>query len=161
MRAEQYAQSKGILLRRERPLGYGTDGTVWRTSRPSAVKALEHERNYRNEVRCYQRFAAAGIDELDGFAVPVLVDCDDALLIVEMSLVRPPFLLDFGKVYLDSPPPYWQDPKVMAGMQEEGRGIFEGRWTRVLSLLAVLRRYGIYYVDPKPGNIRFGDEENA
>lgn len=74
LRAEQYAQSKGILLRRERPLGYGTDGTVWRTSRPSAVKALEHERNYRNEVCCYQRLTAAGIDQLEGFAVPVLVD---------------------------------------------------------------------------------------
>ncbi len=91
----------------------------------------------------------------------MLVDYDDALLIIEMSLVRPPFLLDFGKVYLDSPPPYWQDREVVEGMHAEGKEIFEHRWPEVLSLLAVLRRYGIYYVDPKPGNIRFSDEDEA
>ena len=36
-----------------------------------------------------------------------------------MTIVSPPFLLDFGKVYLDSPPPYWDDLEIMSNWHVE------------------------------------------
>jgi hypothetical protein len=37
---------------------------------------------------------------MHGFAIPELIEVDRPLMAIEMTLVRPPFLLDFGKVYL-------------------------------------------------------------
>ena len=74
-----------------------------------------------------------------------------------MTIVSPPFLLDFGKVYLDSPPPYWDNSEIMSNWHVEGRENFGERWSKVLSLIGWLQKYGIWYVDPKPGNIMFGD----
>jgi hypothetical protein len=71
--------------------------------------------------------------------------------------VRPRFLLDFGKVYLDAPPPYWNDAEIMANWHAEGRENFGDRWSKVLSLIGMLQKYGIWYIDPKPGNIMFED----
>ena len=76
-----------------------------------------------------------------------------------MTLVRPPFLLDFGKVYIDHPPPYWGDTQLMANFHAEGRENFQSRWPVVLRALSILRGHGIYYVDPRPGNVTFGDDD--
>ncbi len=147
-----------ISLHGEGPFGYGMDGTIWRTSRHSAVKTFERDKNFRDELECYQRFAAANIDTIAGFAVPELLDYDASLAVIEIKIVRPPFLLDFGKVYLDAPPPYWDDAEIMSHWHEEGRENFGDQWAKVLSLIRILEGYGIYYVDPKPGNVMISGE---
>ena len=157
-RAQTYVQSRRIALRTDATLGYGSDGTIWRSTRPSAVKVFEHNKSYQVEKGSYLRLQERGIEVLTGLTVPSLIDFDDELGVVEMEIVRPPFLLDFGKVYLDRPPPYWGDKQIIANMHVEGRELFGRNWSRVLSALAALRSLGIYYVDPKPGNISFGDE---
>ena len=86
----------------------------------------------------------------------MLLDFDDHLLAIEMEIVRPPFLLDFGKVYLDRPPPYADDTQLMATAHAAGKELIGKRWSQVLRVLAALQRFGIYYVDPKPANIDFG-----
>ncbi len=139
------------------PLGHGTDGTVWRTARKTAVKALQLEKNYRTELECYQRFKQRRVTTLDGFAVPELVGYDDALMIVEMRIVTAPFILDFAKAWLDRPADYADDPDKMADWHAQGEDLFEGRWSEVLSLLGALKRFGIYYYDAKPGNIKFAE----
>ena len=53
-----------------------------------------------------------------------MIDADDQLFAVEMTIVSPPFLLDFGKVYFDSPPPYWNDDEIMANWHAEGKENF-------------------------------------
>jgi len=156
-RAQAYADSREILLHREDPFGYGMDGTIWRTSRQSVAKTFEREKTFRDEVECYKRLSAKGIETISGFAVPELIDMDAELLVVEMTIVQPPFLLDFGKVYLDAPPPYWNDAEIMGHWHAEGRENFGDRWKIVLSLIRILESHGIYYVDPKPGNIMFAD----
>jgi hypothetical protein len=157
-RAGAYADSKEISLHREEPFGYGMDGTIWRNSRHSVIKTFEKERNFYDELECYRRFEAAGIEEISGFAIPELLDVDEELKVLEIKLVQPPFLLDFGKVYLDMPPPYWEDEKIMSHWHAEGRENFGKRWATVLSLIRQLESYGIWYIDPKPGNVMFGDE---
>ena len=37
-----------------------------------------------------------------GFNVPELIAFDDELLVLEMTIVRRPFVLDFASAYLDS-----------------------------------------------------------
>ncbi len=108
-----------------------------------------------DELECYRRFEAKGITCVNNLAVPHLVGFDSQWLIIEMSIVEPPYLLDFGKVYLDRPPPYWNDEEVMAGWMDECRELFGADYRALLSVLAKLRSFGIWYVDPKPANIRF------
>jgi hypothetical protein len=66
--------------------------------------------------------------------------------------------LDFGKVYLDREPPYWRDEQIMGDDEARRREMFEDRWPEVQRILADLRTMDIYYVDPTPANIMFGDE---
>jgi hypothetical protein len=40
LRASQYADSRGIQLVGKDLLGYGSDGTVWKSSRHMAIKTL-------------------------------------------------------------------------------------------------------------------------
>ena len=101
--AEQRARLYSLNRKRaiEGPLGDGIDGGVWRTDKKTAVKACFRETSYVNERDCYRIFLEKGITDIHGFAVPHLFDYDDALMVVEMAIVRPPFILDFGKVYLN------------------------------------------------------------
>jgi hypothetical protein len=111
-RALEYATLCKIVLDLKSPLGHGTDGSVWRSDRKTAVKVLERERNYQTELECYRRFAAHGVSRIQGFSVPQLIRHDDALWVIEMRIVTPPFILDFAKAWLDEPPEFeeggWQ-----------------------------------------------------
>lgn len=139
------------------PLGYGNDGCVWKSNRQSAVKAFERQENYRRESTCYQRLAERNVTSILGLAIPQLMGLNDSLMIVEMRLVTPPFLLDFGKAHLDLPPDF--PPEVMVEWEESGRELFGSRWSDVEAILWALKQHGIYYYDAKPGNINFGDED--
>lgn len=154
-RANEYAKKSGIRLDLKTPLGHGTDGSVWKSSRKTAVKAILHSLNYTKERICYQRFAAAGVTKLLMFSVPQLVAFDDTLQIVEMKIVNAPFILDFAKAYIDSPPEF--SAEVWRDWEQQGLELFEIKWREVKKLLSALKQYGIYYLDAKPGNIMFDD----
>jgi hypothetical protein len=156
-RAKTYVQSRKLSLDCQYPLGAGIDGCVWRTSRPSAIKLCERDQSFRDEVESYRRLQDQNVRRIQEFAVPRLIDWDEPLMAIEISIVSPPFLLDFGKVYLDAPPPYWNDAEIMADWQARGKEDFDDRWGQVLSLVGMLQKYGIWYIDPKPGNIMFAD----
>ena len=129
------------------------DGEVWESNRYTAVKGLCRQRNYIAELECYERFLANGVEKIKGFAVPRLIGHDDELQIVEIEIVAPPYIIDFAKCRLDVRFDF--SPEVMADWDEAGAELFEGRWREVKLLLAALERYGIYYLDAKPGNITF------
>ena len=59
----------------------------------------------RNSVS-YQRLAEKKVRSINGLAVPGLMGYDVELLAIEMEVVHPPYLLDFGKAYIDEPSPY-------------------------------------------------------
>jgi len=96
-RAEGYAKRHEITILVDSPLGFGQDGAVWKSSRATAIKAIERERNYHNERDAYRRLKQQNVAKIGIFDVPQLVGFDDELWIVEMGIVSPPFLLDFGK----------------------------------------------------------------
>lgn len=155
--AVEYAKSRKITLDLKNPLGHGTDGSVWKSNRRTAVKALLRQDNYMMEKQCYQKFRAKGVTQLQGFAIPELIAFDDALMVIEMRIVTAPCILDFAKVKFNRPPEF--DPETLAETERLNEERFGSEyWPRVSTLLYVLKsEFGIYYQDPKPGNIMFKD----
>lgn len=154
-RASDYCKLTQSSIVANPALGHGTDGSVWRTTKATAVKAFIYEKNYRDELECYRRLKKNNISDIIGLAVPEFEDSHDHLMIIEMSIVQKPYLLDFGKVYIDRSPPYYNDKQLIANWHAEVRDLFEEQAPKVHSVLYRLRKLGIYYVDPKPANIRF------
>jgi hypothetical protein len=149
--AASYATNRGRSLLRF--LGDGNDGAVWESNQQTAIKALERRDSYFRERDAYLRLQDQTIVDIQGFAVPLLVDFDDTKQIFEMTVVFPPCILDFAKAYVDSPPDFSEE--VLWDWYEGTADLFDGDWDTVQSLLAELRRVGIFYFDAKPGNIRF------
>lgn len=160
LRAETYAKNNGRRIVRKARLGGGTDGEVWRSTRPSAIKVVLNPRNYRDEVESYRRLKAADIHRLCGFSIPRLFGWDDNLQVIEMSIVQPPYLLDFGKVYFDGPPTDVYDRERMKLAEADAKANFGSQWSMVARLLYALQaQVGIWYVDPKPANIDCGIDD--
>src|SRR5437867_10760870 len=90
-RLEQYCQRRNLLA--VDLLGQGKDGSVWKTDALSAVKIHVQEELYTREVQAYIRLAARNIKMIAGFKIPELIDADDELLAIEMTVVLPPYLL--------------------------------------------------------------------
>lgn len=78
-------------------LGYGSDGSVWTSSRHTAIKALYHQKNFDHELEYYLRLKRANVQRIGLFDVPILEDYDTRLMVLEMSIVQPPYLLDSAK----------------------------------------------------------------
>jgi hypothetical protein len=94
-----YAARYGCDLVRR--LGFGREGTVAQSDRPSAVKFFDAtasmgQRPFVRECEVYQVLSERHIDLIAGHAVPKLVRHDAELLAIEMSIVAPPFVLDFA-----------------------------------------------------------------
>lgn len=157
-RAQQYLALKGPTVEFIGQLGFGEDGAVWETNVRSAVKAFERQRNYEQELACYLRLDECNCERLGEFSIPRLIDACDDLLVIEIEIVHRPFLLDFGKAYLDAPPLYFHDAAFMAQFHQQYAELWDDRWPEVQSLLWQLEKMGIYYFDPKPGNILFDDD---
>ena len=157
--ARQYAAGRGLDL--AETLGSGKDGIVLvakHKNKPAdvAIKILRVEEPYGREKRVYQRLGMAAVTTILGFNVPELIDFDDGLLALEMTIVRRPFVLDFAAAYLDRRPDFPED--VWTTWEEEKREQFEGRWPAVQEILAAFERIGIHLLDVSPGNIGFLDQ---
>lgn len=151
-RVQAYAKQTGLELTNF--LGDGTDGTVWKSQTNSAIKAFEYEKNYRMELACYQRLSAMGVSNIGDLSVPRLLGFDEGLLVIEMGVVSPPCILDFGKAYVDHEPDHSEE--TWEEHYEQQREIWEDRFDDVQAVLWKLRQLGIYYRDASPRNIQFG-----
>ncbi|HZZ26469.1 MAG TPA: hypothetical protein VFE46_00575 [Pirellulales bacterium] len=156
-RAHQFAQSRNIEL--VKTLGSGVNGQVWSSTRLSAVKVFDRQMEYEREWVVYARLAELEVDRINEFEVPQLLAWDDELRVIEISLVRPPYILDFAGAYLDRPPDF--PAEALAEQHQNNRELFGTHWPRVSLILAKLRSMGIYYIDINRGNIRLPefDEE--
>ena len=118
----------------------------------TALKTYYDRDPYQRELAVYLRLREIRLSNIFGFHIPQLIDFDDHLMAIEMTTVRPPFVLDFAAAYLDFPPQFsdqvWADWK--ATKQEQ----FGSSWETVLLILNELKRYGIHMLDPSPSNIR-------
>lgn len=157
-RAARYAARYQIRL--DDQLGSGKDGTVWKTSTRSALKVFIREDPYRRELAVYERLRDRGVADLCGHAVPELLRWDHGLLALEMSIVRPPYVLDFASARLDHERVVFSQD-VEAEHQQWLLEAFGDRLPKVAAVLAKLERLGIFMTDIHPRNIAFEnpDEE--
>jgi len=107
--ARAYAESRGDTI--GELLGFGIHGIVvtLKSEHEGAARALKihsSRQPYERERACYDRLRECGVSELLGFEVPQLLRSDDAFLALEMTLVTPPFVLDFAGAWLDWPPTF-------------------------------------------------------
>ena len=157
-RVEEFALRKGLVI--HRPLGSGVHGSVFAAEShleggQVALKGFEHERWFRQERDVYLRLLDRGIFEVCGCHIPELLDFDDRLWVIEMTIVTRPFVPDFAGAYLDHAPAF--SDEVLADWHAEKREQFETRGSDVLRILAALQMQGIHMIDVNPGNISFGD----
>ena len=139
-------------------LGSGKDGIVFvaknkATPADVAVEVLRFEELFEREKRAYLRLQQQGIASVSGFNVPQLLGYDDPLRVIQMTIVKRPFVLDFAGAYLDVRPEF--APEVWAEWEAEKREQFEERWPEVQRVLDAFEGFGVYLMDVSPANIAF------
>ena len=122
----------------------------------TAIKALYHEEFFRRELLVYERLRDAGVREVRGLAVPQLIRSDGELMVLEMTVVERPYLLDFAGAYLDEAAPQFED-EVWETWEMDKREKFGERWPEVKAVLAALEDHGIHMLDVNPGNVALAD----
>ena len=163
-RASEYCRRRERELLLQNKLGSGVHGSVFACRHHydlagrNAVKVFERPEPYLRERDVYLRLRGLGIDNIRGHSVPQLVDVDDELLVIEMTVVTRPFVLDFAGAYLDRAPDY--DAETLEEWRKEKVEQFEENWPAAESILYSLECYGIFVADVNPGNIAFVEEEN-
>jgi hypothetical protein len=139
-------------------LSLGRDGEIHATDHNTAVKFFTVWESFGREHAAYQALAKAGITEVAGHAVLQLICADDELLAVEMTIVRPPFLLDFVSAYPAAQAPDFPE-EVWDQWRQDKREEFGPRWAEVEFVLSEFRRLtGLVLLDVNRGNIRFTGE---
>jgi hypothetical protein len=139
------------------PLGAGVHGSVFAAECQinggrSAVKGHERQPFYYREREVYQRLRDLDLTTVRSCNVPALIDFDDELWVIEMTIVARPFVLDFAGAYLDDNVPDFSE-EVLAEWQAEKQEQFGNQWRVVQAVLAALAGYGIHMLDVNPGNI--------
>jgi hypothetical protein len=86
---------------------------------------------------------------LAGFDVPQLMDNDNRLQIIEMTVVLPGCILDFGKAYVEVRPEY--SAEALAEAEAAERELFSEEECE----------YGIHYFDDRPSNTMFPRKSSA
>jgi len=157
-RIEQYAGRKGLVLRES--LGAGIHGNVFAAEYQteggrSAVKGHERRDAYERERDIYLRLREHEVTDIRGCHVPALIDYDDDLWCIEMTVVSRPFVLDFAGAWLDESPDF--SDEVLADWRAEKQEEFGPRWRDVEGILGALEGYGIFMLDVNPGNVSFDD----
>lgn len=122
-RASAYCEKFDSFPDFDNLLGTGQEGSVWPTANDTAIKVFDREQNFNSELGCYQILQENNVFEIDGFTIPHLIGSDKELLVVEMSIVSPPFILDFGKAYINRRPDF--DEAVIEYYRQERSEMFE------------------------------------
>ncbi|MEX2216835.1 MAG: hypothetical protein WD768_22165 [Phycisphaeraceae bacterium] len=127
---------------------------VYSTSHNTAVKALERQHSYETERDVYLRLREHGVTKIRGHHVPQLIDFDDYLWVLEISIVPRPFVLDFAKATLDVPPDFPEE--IMREWLERKAADFGEQWPAARAIMSDLaEKYGVYLTDLNPNNIGF------
>jgi hypothetical protein len=159
-RIRRYAQRNGLVLGEQ--LGFGLHGIVFTAESQrengtppvrSAIKVHRRQAEYIRERDVYLRLQHHRVMTIRNCDVPQLLDFDDDLWIIEMTVVKRPFVLDFAGAYLDKPPDF--SDEVMADWRAEKQEQFGDRWPEVQAILGFLEGYAVFMLDVNPGNVSF------
>lgn len=131
---------------------------MFRAGSPAAARELALKVHRRREpfvleLEIYLRLREANVTQVLGFNVPQLPGYAADLLVLEMTVVQQPFVLDFAEVRLDFPLEFPDD--VWTHWLEEKQEQFGERWPVVQWVLAAFEALDIYLLDVSPRNIAF------
>ncbi len=151
-------------LKRLGHLGSGMHGNVIRAASQAAsgevaIKGHLRRDPFELELETYLRLREANVTQILGFNVPQLLDFDIDLMVLEMTVVQQPYVLDFAQVRLDFPCELPDD--VWAHWLEERKEQFGDQWPTVELILAEFEALDIYLLDVAPRNIAFRDLGNG
>ena len=149
-------------LERLGPLGWGMHGNVSRAGSLSiagevAIKVHLRGEPFEMELETYLRLREANVTQILGFNVPQLLGYDTDLLVLKMTVVQQPFVLDFAEVRLDFPCEFPAD--VWTHWLEEKQEQFGERWPMVQRVLGEFEGLDIHLLDVSPRNIAFRDDD--
>lgn len=156
--AKEYIGNDLIL----KELGWGFDGCVFPTSLMTAVKVFDGAKAYSNELAVYSRLLEHNVLSVLGFAVPRLLGWNDDLLVIEMTIVYPPFVVDFAHATVDEPFPFTDE--ALSDWWAEKAELFEDQpdhFPVATEVFYALQEYGIFYYDIAPRNIDFRGHPRA
>jgi len=154
--SKTYAARYSVTITKR--LGSGIHGIVLRAQSKlqagkTALKLHREISAYNLEKAVYLRLRERSVPELLGFKIPTLIRFDDELLAIEMTIVKPPFLLDFAGATLDAPMEFTEE--IWADWRVAKQDQFGQDWPVVTLVLNALAAHGIYLHDISPNNIRF------
>jgi hypothetical protein len=137
------------------PLGWGVDGVVYPSiNSTNAVKVHTRPESFQKELAAYHRLREHRIQSYQGFSVPQLVQFNRKLQVIEMSIVKVPFLLDFAAAELDVPREFSDD--AMADWWTRVEDDFGDDFDVARSVyFGLVNDFGLYYWDMRPRNLCF------
>jgi len=139
-------------------LGSGAGGVVFASPSSTAIKVFQYSEPFIRELAVYERLRDHRVIDVRGFAVPRLVNFHADSLIVEMTMVQAPFLLDFEQAYLDEPCDFPEGH--MEQWWENVAADFGERFAAAQAVYyELINQYGIYYYDLAPRNLNFGNSD--
>lgn len=128
-------------------LGWGLDGVVYARRDPTAaIKIHSQEQGFRKELAVYRRLLNRRVEKFMGFEVPTLMGCSEQHRVLELSIVKPPFLLDFAAATVDEPHDFTPDAmemwwqKVLDDFGDDfpiARDVFYGLSTSMASTIGI------------------------
>lgn len=138
-------------------LGDGKDGFIRKTAEGHAVKFFHDPDAYVRERRAYLILQQLSLDEVAGHQVPRLMRYDDDLLAIEMTIVTPPFLLDFAAAYTEEEfERFGFTTDVLEEREQHWSDVFGDRWPAVAELRYHFQRQtGLILLDLSLNNIKF------
>src|SRR3954452_17274761 len=78
-------------------IGEGAEGLVFPSPSATAVKVFTYPEKFHRELAAYRRLLTHNVTDVNGFAVPKLIASNSKLLVIEMTIVEAPFILDFAQ----------------------------------------------------------------
>src|SRR5439155_22441150 len=95
--AQMYASRHNLRLAER--LGHGIHGIVYAAERNAepgnvAIKVHRSRDAFERERDAYLRLKEANVEEILGFNVPKLIRFDEEPMVIEMTIVSRPFVLD-------------------------------------------------------------------
>src|SRR5205823_604587 len=114
---------------------------------------------YHRELRAYQIMLGGEIEEINEFQIPRLIRNDDELLAIEMTIVKPPFVLDFASAYTIEEYNHFEfTEEILDERETHWSDIFGDRWPIVRSLCdAFTHATGLVLLDLSLNNIKFAE----
>jgi len=98
-----------------------------------------------------------GVTRIRSCRGPEMLCWDDELWVIEMTLVKRPFMLDFAGAYLYQAPDCTEEG--WADWRAEKKEPFGRLWPEVQAILRILESYGVKMLDVNPGSVAFADSE--